>query len=274
MAAQVFNLTTSRRGTRLQGDRAPVRVSFDEAPQYYEGGQFEGELYPRQPARQRTQEDQDKADEAARKEAMKDLVQSWMDRLQLISLITTFFASVESQLVGNTVPSSGPWSPTLQAANSGLMGALVMHSFAAILSFFGAFILVRYKVKEANKEEIKAEGGQPTTTTTTTSPVDVEKTAQSQSQSQTPRPHASPADIPTIFSSDPRLVQVGPFSRQPPIMLLQRVHTLCLWTSAVGFVLALMGILCFSWSMMPRSVSIFASACLGVCVVGSVFTVA
>jgi hypothetical protein len=29
----------------------------------------------------------DEAEEAARKKAMKDLVQSWMDRLQLISLI-------------------------------------------------------------------------------------------------------------------------------------------------------------------------------------------
>ena len=34
-----------------------------------------------------TQKDQDEADEKARQKAMKDLVQSWMDRLQLISVI-------------------------------------------------------------------------------------------------------------------------------------------------------------------------------------------
>ena len=34
-----------------------------------------------------TQEDQDETDADARKKAMKELVQSWMDRLQLISVI-------------------------------------------------------------------------------------------------------------------------------------------------------------------------------------------
>lgn len=34
-----------------------------------------------------TQEDQDETDAEARKKAMKELVQSWMDRLQLISVI-------------------------------------------------------------------------------------------------------------------------------------------------------------------------------------------
>lgn len=34
-----------------------------------------------------TQEDQDKSDEQTKRKAMNDLVQSWMDRLQLISVI-------------------------------------------------------------------------------------------------------------------------------------------------------------------------------------------
>lgn len=37
-----------------------------------------------------TQEDQDATDEKARKQAMNELVQSWMDRLQLISVIVKF----------------------------------------------------------------------------------------------------------------------------------------------------------------------------------------
>ena len=36
-----------------------------------------------------TQVDQDQTDEKARKKAMNDLVQSWMDRLQLISVIVS-----------------------------------------------------------------------------------------------------------------------------------------------------------------------------------------
>ncbi|KAG7091132.1 hypothetical protein E1B28_010186 [Marasmius oreades] len=44
---------------------------------------------PSQPVRKRTQAEQDQVDEDARRKAMKDLVGSWNDRLQLISLITT-----------------------------------------------------------------------------------------------------------------------------------------------------------------------------------------
>jgi len=36
-----------------------------------------------------TQKDQDAADDEARQQANKDLVQSWMDRLQLISVIVS-----------------------------------------------------------------------------------------------------------------------------------------------------------------------------------------
>jgi len=37
-----------------------------------------------------TQEDQNKQDEEKRREAIRDLVESWMDRLQLISVIVSF----------------------------------------------------------------------------------------------------------------------------------------------------------------------------------------
>ena len=43
-----------------------------------------------------TQEAQDKEDEGARKKAMKELVQSWMDRLQLISVLVCDFRSLPS----------------------------------------------------------------------------------------------------------------------------------------------------------------------------------
>ncbi|THH21062.1 hypothetical protein EUX98_g8456, partial [Antrodiella citrinella] len=99
----------------------------------------------------------------SRKKAMKDLVQSWMDRLQLISVITTFFAATEAQLLGITVPSDDgtPLRPVEQAANAGLAGALVIHVFAAILSFFAAFFLIRYRLREAKREESKVEEGSP-----------------------------------------------------------------------------------------------------------------
>ena len=41
--------------------------------------------------RLRNQKDQDEEDDDLRKKAMSDLVQSWMDRLQLISVIVSIF---------------------------------------------------------------------------------------------------------------------------------------------------------------------------------------
>ncbi|KAJ2955172.1 hypothetical protein NUW54_g14760 [Trametes sanguinea] len=91
-----------------------------------------------------TQEDQDETDEKARRKAMSELVQSWMDRLQLISVITTFFAAMEAQLLGSTMPDDPTKDPPAdQVANAALTGALVVHVFAAIISFLAAFFLIR-----------------------------------------------------------------------------------------------------------------------------------
>ncbi|TCD66745.1 hypothetical protein EIP91_000986 [Steccherinum ochraceum] len=197
-----------------------------------------------------TQQDQDEDDAEARKKAMKELVQSWMDRLQLISLITTFFAATESQLLGITVPDdSSSVNAVVQAANAGLAGALVIHVFAAILSFFAAFFLIRYRLREAKREEHKVEEATKSDTTV----------------------HQDNH----IFSSNPHLEPFGPFRRGlPPTHLLENCHTLCMWLSAVGFVLALVGVLCFAWARMPRSVSIFASTCMWLCLVCGAFAVA
>ncbi|KAI0356196.1 hypothetical protein OH77DRAFT_1423793 [Trametes cingulata] len=234
-----------------------------------------------------TQEDQDETDEKARKKAMNELVQSWMDRLQLISVIvrpshsrparilrltslqTTFFAAMEAQLLGSTMPDNPDKDPAIdQLANATLTGALVVHVFAAIMSFLAAFFLIRYKLTAAKREERKVESGladpgtpapapsrAPTTSPTTTSPE-----------------HA--AALPPIFSSDPHLEQVGPFRRgQPPTHLLDHCHSLCMWLAAVGFVLALAGVLCAAWARLARSGAVFASACVAVCLVSGVAAV-
>ena len=67
---------------------------------------------------------------------------------------TTFFAAMESQLLGTTAPDDPhdePWPS--QVANAALTGALVVHIFAAILAFFSAFFLIRYKLAVAKREE-------------------------------------------------------------------------------------------------------------------------
>ncbi|RPD63977.1 hypothetical protein L227DRAFT_367784 [Lentinus tigrinus ALCF2SS1-6] len=220
-----------------------------------------------------TQEDQDEIDEKARKKAMNELVASWMDRLQLISVITTFFAAMESQLLGTTAPDPGAQTgepAASQLANATLTGALVVHVFAAILSFLAAFFLIRYKLTAAKREERKVESGLASSATnsppngsgtgTGTGIVDADASRSSTASSNQP-----------IWSSNPHLEQVGPFRRgQPPTHLLDHLHSVCMWLSIVGFVLALVGVLCFAWSRLALSGGVFASICMATCLITGV----
>ncbi|EIM85125.1 uncharacterized protein STEHIDRAFT_100129 [Stereum hirsutum FP-91666 SS1] len=193
------------------------------------------------PVRHTTQQDQDKADEAARKKAMKDLVQSWMDRLQLISLLTTFFAGMEAQLISASAPTGdGPVDKITQTANAAIIGSLVVHSYAAIVSFLAAFALVRYKLKEAKREE-----------------------AQTEVSASHPDPDAD-ADAPSEGEVGP-----GFRTRQPPTALLERAYVLSIFMTAAGFVLAIVGIVCYAWASQPGSVAWVATVGCAVCALGA-----
>ena len=132
-----------------------------------------------------------------------------------------------------------------QAANAALAGALVIHVFAAIISFLAAFFLIRYKLSAAKREERKFEvavGNGPGTVSSS-----------------------------SVWSSNPHLEQVGPFRRgQPPTHLLDHCHTLCMWLTAMGFVLAMVGVVYFAWTRLARSGGIFAAGCMFVCLAMSV----
>ncbi|KAK7472447.1 hypothetical protein VKT23_000562 [Stygiomarasmius scandens] len=230
-----------------------------------------------------TQHEQDEADTKARRRAMKDLIQSWMDRLQLISLITTFLASVEASML--QVTQSADENGLSQAANSTLLSALVLHLHASFVSFFAAFFLIRFKVKEARREEAKVEcsgdmsgdstgpGVQPTSKGSimidkaakhlTGSPVTLSPASTHDSGSisssetghrkdkQKEEESESRPPSPPVWSANPQLVEVGPFQRQPPVTLLSHCHSLCLLFATLGFVLALAGIVLYAWTQKP-----------------------
>jgi len=224
------------------------------------------------PLRKRTQEDQDNADELARKKAMEGLVQSWMDRLQLISVITTFFASVEAGLLQATTPTSTDNVSSLnQASNASLVGALIMHVFSAIISFLAAFFLIRYKLKEAKREELMFEEHHVESPDVEKESTSSRKMASLEQSSSNPVPTKRiTGSEPPIWSSDPHLEQVGPFRRKPPHHLLGRCHSLCVFLASVGFLLALMGVILYVWARQPLGVGIFASVCMASCVMGGV----
>jgi len=193
-----------------------------------------------------TQDQQNSKDDKARNKAKEDLVQSWMDRLQLISVITTFFAATTSQLLSITTP-QGPGSsssPGLSIANAALTGSLIMESFSAVVAFVGAFVLVRYKVREATKDEAEK---------------DQEK-------------HGA-----KTWSTGPHLEQeqwglLRPLHRSkgPPVVLLERAHLISVWTAFGGFFLGAVGTLAYAWAMQVVAVGAFSSATMGLCLVISV----
>ncbi|KAL0571792.1 hypothetical protein V5O48_010166 [Marasmius crinis-equi] len=220
-----------------------------------------------------TQAEQDQADEDARRKAMKDLVGSWNDRLQLISLITTFMASVEAGLLQVTSPDPDKPLLLLDVANGCLISALIIHLHASFISFVGAFFLVRFKVKEAKREEHKVEGtpghaDQPNkgSVLLDMAAKHITNSPETGSPPSTSGPNAAPAkQMASVWSANPQLVQVGPFYRQPPINLLSRCHFLCLLCAVFGFVLALCGIICLAWAIHPRGVRIVTTIVLGLC---------
>ncbi|KAJ6497650.1 hypothetical protein C8R45DRAFT_134878 [Mycena sanguinolenta] len=197
---------------------------------------------PKPPAPQ-TKQGQD--EEKARRQASKDLSESWMNRLQLISVITTFFASTEAGML--QVTSTGQdENAGNQVANSVFLAALVLHVWAAILSFMGAFFLVRYDLKEAKKEENQA---------------GVNSNSSSDSQ---------PATDPRLCAN-PYLEQVGPFNRKPPTHLLSRCHNLCILLAFVGFALAILGIVVYAWVQNPISVGVVTSVSTAGCFVAALW---
>jgi len=200
---------------------------------------------------------QNKADEKARRQASKDLTQSWMDRLQLISVITTFFASTEAGMLQVTTPAGGDTtsSASSQLVNSAFLGALVLHIWAAIISFMGAFFLVRYNLKEAKEEQNATNSNDGHST-----PLARDGTQQSLAQYLKLQP---------VWTTNPHLEQVGPFQRKPPTHLLSRVHNLCILLTFSGFALALLGIVSFAWAQNPISVGVVASVTTAICFGGS-----
>jgi len=72
---------------------------------------------------------------------------------------------------------------------------------------------------------------------------------------------------PRVWSANPHIEQVGLFSRPPPTRLLGRCHLLCIIFAIVGFLLALVGTVCYAWDSQPVGVSVFATTCVSICVI-------
>ncbi|EMD33165.1 hypothetical protein CERSUDRAFT_118228 [Gelatoporia subvermispora B] len=91
------------------------------------------------------------SEDSATRQAMLDVVSVWMNRLQTISAITSFFASIDSLLFSIT---STPTTRTIEQLTSAcITGALIFHVFSSIVAFVGSFILVRFELLDADAHE-------------------------------------------------------------------------------------------------------------------------
>lgn len=129
---------------------------------------------------------------------------------------------------------------------------LTISTFEAILSFLTSFCLITYRLRKATEEESHVA---PRHSADSDSPQDF------WGAPPTPGHTGSPSN----WTMNPHIERVGPFHGGSPTRLLEYCHTLCIWFSLLGFVLALVGGLCYSWAHLPQSASIVASVCLGVC---------
>ena len=76
-----------------------------------------------------------------------------------------------------------------------------------------------------------------------------------------------------IWSTNPRLEQFGPFQGPPPTELLARCHSLCVILSFLGFLLALVGSILFTWDKLPRSIGISISIATILCMVAAILII-
>jgi hypothetical protein len=156
--------------------------------------------------------------------------------------------------------------------------------------------LIRYKLKEATKEEYFADvtkgvrivaspdhdsfhvhdietGGPQETHEPEDSPQidasDLRHATDIPHEPYVPRRMASLHTEPPIFSRDPHLEQVGFWSPNISSHMLSRVHALCITLAGVGFILAIMGILLYAWALQTREVSVFVTVSLGAAIIAT-----
>ncbi|KAG2109368.1 uncharacterized protein F5147DRAFT_773183 [Suillus discolor] len=177
------------------------------------------------------------------------LVAVWMQRLQMLTIITTFLASIDGELF---VLTSTPSQPTLDAQEfvyACFTGALVFHVCAAILGYVASFALIRYQIGDVASSDTK----NTERMLMTTPPFDAANTL-----------------LQMPLNSG---IQVRSRTSIPPLDLLTRCYFTTLALGSVGFILVLLGIAGYAWVILRQAVGIFTIVCLGVSVVASVWAV-
>lgn len=174
------------------------------------------------------------------------LAAAWMQRLQVLTLITTFLASIDGELFVLTSTSQGTLH-SQEFVYACFTGALVFHVCAAILGYVACFALIQYQIGDVL-------------------PSDTKNTEQM-------RIAMPPFDTVNNLFQVPLGFQVRSRTSTPPLDLLTRCYFTTLALGSVGFILALLGIAGYAWVILKQVIGIFTVVCLGVSIVASVWAI-
>jgi len=227
-------------------------------------------------------------------------VQLWMSRLQLVTVVTAFFASTDSMLLGRVgayVPEDTSIGNILTHAT--LSGALALHTSATIISYLASFVLVKYSkisvpTSEGGSTAPPTHGSQPRREATTTTFGGTVKISQPDLpiglQSLRQRPIADTSETvitiervylrnflrtrPTtslFYTSSSGKEAVTTQDLQDAYNMLLRCNSVCVLLAFIGFLLAIIGIMAYVWTTFTLAPGIIVSVCFIVSLIGACY---
>jgi len=220
-------------------------------------------------------------------------VQLLLSRLQLLTAMSTFFASTDGLLLGRV----GTFVSTDKSignvlTHTTLAGALALHASSAVIAYLASFMLVKYSRISVPISEEPANGlpkREPTATPPIGSPqLDHPIISEPLGHKPIARTLESIVTIERVylrnlFRTRPPPVPLSFFAAAatpgtvtPPELqdahnLLVRCSALCVTLSFVGLLLALIGIMAFVWTTFTLAAGIFVSVCLIVSLAGACY---
>ncbi|CDO77508.1 hypothetical protein BN946_scf184912.g7 [Trametes cinnabarina] len=247
--------------------------------------------------------------DAGTKQALLSVVQVWLDRLQAMAVVTTFFVSIDSMLYGYataSLPSDSSMLSNVDVLKSATLGgSIILHACASVLAYLASFVLIRYRLDDAEQQvqhpKPSASAAAAAEVQHATTPMHVHATSASDFPKMKSADFALPVQaLSQDFRSLVSVYQIRPFwflaSRPVPwktgpenphptadecalhtlqsmIQTLTKVHTVVAILTNIGFILALIGTITYFWTSLPLALGTFASVCLGVSLVAGVFAI-
>ncbi|KAG2153364.1 hypothetical protein DEU56DRAFT_751944 [Suillus clintonianus] len=208
---------------------------------------------------QRDEQVRGKTEKDAKKPTTGDhssLVAAWMQRLQTLTVITTFLTTIDGQLFTLSSASTTSGVKLITSTQSQefvyacFAGALVFHVCSSILGYVACFALIRYEIVDADPSSVMKHH-------------DHGERYESIDGKQLLIRAVPPLYAIHYLLQTPSNLRLHSRTITPPLDLLTRCYYMTFALSSLGFILALLGIVTYAWFGLQRVVGIFTMSCLG-----------